>query len=28
VLWQCRQQEACETFPEALPPWSSPTTAL
>jgi len=28
VFWQCRQQEACETFPDALPQWSSPATAL
>lgn len=24
VLWQCCEEESCETFPERLPDWSSP----
>jgi len=28
VLWQCREQESCETFPDGVPGWSSPRTAL
>jgi hypothetical protein len=28
VYWQCREQEACETFPDCLPPWAAPLTAF